>query len=91
MTYLRSNIRDFNFDQLQESVNAALEEGGAIMGTIMEEILDRGREIGEKIGMEKKAREMAKNLLDMGISIDMISKATGLKKEVLGKMTSRTH
>lgn len=51
----------------------------------------RGKKIGEKRGKEKMARETAKNLLDMGISIDQISKATGLKKEVLEKMASKSH
>ena len=48
LTYLGSNLRDEKIDQLQEVVNEALEEGGAKMRTIMQEILDRGKKEGEK-------------------------------------------
>ncbi len=89
LTYLWSNIRDFNFDQLQESVNEALEEGGAIMGTIMEEILDRGKEIGVKEGKEigvkegeeKNKLKVAINLLMRGMEIQEIAKITELDVE----------
>jgi hypothetical protein len=37
----------------------------------------------EKRGKLKKAKETAKNLLEMGIDIDKIVKATGLKKEIV--------
>jgi len=46
---------------------------------------------GEKRGMEKKAKETAKNLLMMRIDIDKISKATGLKKEEIEKLASKSH
>jgi predicted transposase/invertase (TIGR01784 family) len=54
----------------------------------------RGVEIGEKRGMEKgmkkKAKETVKNLLKMGIDIDKISKATGMKKEEIEKLASKS-
>jgi predicted transposase/invertase (TIGR01784 family) len=42
-------------------------------------------------GMEEKAKETAKNLLEMGIDIDKIAKATGLKKEEVEKLASIAH
>lgn len=81
LTYLWSNIRDFSFDRLQESVNEVLEEGGAIMGTIMEEILDRGKEIGVKEGEEKNKLKVAINLLMMGMGIQEVARATELDVE----------
>jgi len=39
------------------------------------------REVGIKIGEEEKTKETAKNLLEMGIEIDKIAKATGLNRE----------
>ena len=99
LVYLWSNIRDYSFDQLQESVNEALEEGGAIMGTILQEILDRGKEIGIKEGEqrgekrgEKRGRiETAKRMLIDGVSIENIIKYTGLKEKEIEKLTETVH
>jgi predicted transposase/invertase (TIGR01784 family) len=55
-----------------------------------EEGIKIGEEIGEKRGEkrgEKKAKiETAKNLLKMGLEIDIIIKATGLKRKEIEKM-----
>ena len=37
-------------------------------------------------GKQEKAKETAKNLLEMGIDIDKIAKATGLNKEEIDKL-----
>lgn len=62
------------------------------MQTIAEKWKKEGIKIGEKRGeergIEKKAIETAKNLLEMGIDVDMIAKATGLKKEEVEKLAS---
>ncbi len=42
---------------------------------------EEGREEGIEIGLEKKACEIARNLLTMKLDIDSISKATGLTKD----------
>jgi hypothetical protein len=52
---------------------------------------EKGMKIGEEKGKEEKAKETAKNLLEMGIDIDKIAKATGLKKEEVEKLASTTH
>ena len=49
------------------------------------------REEGIKIGEETKAKETARNLLEMGIETDKIAKATGLKKEEVEKLASISH
>jgi predicted transposase/invertase (TIGR01784 family) len=49
---------------------------------------EKGIKIGEEKGKEEKAIETAKNLLEMGIEIDMIAKATGLKKEEVEKLAA---
>jgi len=43
---------------------------------------------GKFEGMELKAKETARNLLEMSIDIDKIAKATGLKKEEVQKLAS---
>ena len=47
------------------------------------------REEGIEIGREKKAYEIARNLLAMKLDIDSISKATGLTKEVVAKLAEQ--
>jgi len=89
LVYLWSNIKDFSFDQLQGSVNEALEEGGAIMGTIYQEVLERGKEIGikegEEIGVkrgeEKNKLQVVLNCLIKGMDIQTIAEITDLPVE----------
>ncbi|NIM14993.1 MAG: hypothetical protein GTO45_23755 [Candidatus Aminicenantes bacterium] len=94
LIYLGSNIKNVKFDQLQESVNDVIKEGGALMSTIFEEVLERGKEIGVKEGKEigvkegeeigvKKGEEknkirVALNCLMKGMDIETISEITDL-------------
>ena len=54
----------------------------------MEKGLEKGLEEGLEKGREEKALETSRNLLAMGIEIDKIAKATGLKKEEVEKLAS---
>jgi predicted transposase/invertase (TIGR01784 family) len=51
----------------------------------------RGRRKGKEEGMEKKAKETAMNLLEMGLDIDKIVNATGLKKEVVESLKVKSN
>jgi len=53
--------------------------------------IKKGMEEGLEKGREEKAIETARNLLAMGIEIDKIAKATGLKKEEVKKLASIIH
>lgn len=92
LRYLTRSARGLPEKDLNESVSQIFEEGGDLMQTIAEKWKKEGIKIGEKRGeergIEKKAIETAKNLLEMGIDVDMIAKATGLKKEEVEKLAS---
>lgn len=45
-----------------------------------------GMKEGEKIGLEKKQKEIAKNLLKNNVDIDIIVNSTGLTKEEIEKL-----
>ncbi|WP_341750983.1 transposase [Candidatus Tisiphia endosymbiont of Sialis lutaria] len=70
------------------------EEKGNIMRTIAQKYIDegeargqaRGEARGEIRGEEKKAMAVAKNLLKVGVSIDIISTSTGLSKKVIEEL-----
>ena len=47
---------------------------------------EQGRAQGIKIGMEKGIEKTAKKLMQMGLEIEQISKATGLSKEILERL-----
>jgi predicted transposase/invertase (TIGR01784 family) len=93
LIYLGSNIKNVKFDQLQESVNDVIKEGGALMSTIFEEVLEKGKEIGlkegikegEEIGLkkgeEKNKIRVAINCLMKGMDIETISEITDLPVE----------
>jgi len=55
----------------------------------------KGRKEGMEKGMEKgrnnEKRETAKKMFELGIDIDKIMKATGLKKETIKKLAAETH
>ena len=99
LRYLTRSARGLPEKELDESVRKLFEEGGDMMQTIAEKWKKEGIKIGEKRGekkgeergIEKKAIETAKNLLEMGIDVDMIAKATGLKKEQVEKLVSINH
>jgi predicted transposase/invertase (TIGR01784 family) len=53
LIYLGSNIKDVKPEQLRDAVNEALVEGGAMMSTVFQQVLERGKEIGVKEGEER--------------------------------------
>jgi predicted transposase YdaD len=53
LIYLGSNIKDVKPKQLRDAVNEALVEGGAMMSTVFQQVLERGKEIGVKEGEER--------------------------------------
>ncbi|WP_375329713.1 Rpn family recombination-promoting nuclease/putative transposase [Candidatus Tisiphia endosymbiont of Nemotelus uliginosus] len=58
------------------------EEKGNIMRTVAQKYIDEGEARGE----EKKAMAVAKNLLKVGVSIDIISTSTGLSKKAIEEL-----
>jgi predicted transposase/invertase (TIGR01784 family) len=76
-----SQTQDISFERLEKMLKESKIDGGDIMQTLAEQLKREGIKIGEEKGKVEKAIETAKNLLKMGIDIDIISKATGLKKE----------
>ena len=106
LVYLGSNIKNVKFDQLQGSVNEALEEGGAIMSTIFQEVKEigikegkeigvkEGREIGvkegEERGEEKNKLRVALNCLMKGMDIETIAEITDLSIERIERLKSAT-
>ena len=89
LIYLGSNIKDVNPDQLRDAVSGALEEGGAMMSTVWQQVLEKGKEIGvkegEEIGIkegeEKKALRVALNCLIKGMDVKTIAEITDLPVE----------
>jgi predicted transposase/invertase (TIGR01784 family) len=85
-----SQTQEIRLDRLEKMLKESKIDGGEIMQTLAEQLKQEGIKIGEekgiKVGEEGKAKETAKNLLEMGIDIDIISKATGLSKEEIEKL-----
>ena len=48
--------------------------------------LKKGQKEGRKEGREEEKRENARNFKKLGITIDVISQATGLSKEEIEKL-----
>jgi predicted transposase/invertase (TIGR01784 family) len=77
----KRNSIDVKPEQLRESVTEALEEGGAMMSTIWQQVLEKGKEIGVKEGDENKALRVALNCLKKGMDVQTIAEITDLPVE----------
>jgi flagellar biosynthesis/type III secretory pathway protein FliH len=69
---------------IQEGIQRGREEG---IQRGREEGIQRGREEGIQRGREEGILETAKNLIQQGIPLDVISKATGLSKKELAQLS----
>jgi predicted transposase/invertase (TIGR01784 family) len=77
----RQEYRDHYFAvTIDDVIESAREEG-------LEEGMKEGMEKGIEKGMEKGIRQVAKSLLSQGISLESISKATGLSQEEISKLS----
>jgi predicted transposase/invertase (TIGR01784 family) len=81
LIYLGSNIKDVKPDQLRDAVNEALEEGGAMMSTVFQQVREEGKDIGVKEGEEKNKLRVARNCLMKGMDIQTIAEITELPVE----------
>ena len=93
LIYIGSNVKDIKAEQLRESVSEALKEGGVIMGTVFQELFDRGKEVGIEIGVkegkeigvkegdEKAMWRFALSCIKEGIGVETIARLTGLPVE----------
>ena len=73
----RETIRFYYDQELDEMIEKK---------SIREDALEEGMEKGVKKGLKIEKRNIAKNLLNLGMPIDTIIKATGLSKKEISKM-----
>ena len=57
-----------------------------VINTLKNEAIKEGKLEGIKEGIEKNTLETAKKMLDDNLSIDMVSKYTGLTKEEINSL-----
>ena len=73
LIYLGSNIKDVKPDQLRDAVDEALEEGGAMMSTVFQQVMEEGE--------EKNKLKVARNCLMKGMDVRTIAEITELPVE----------
>ncbi len=83
--YILSTRQDLELKRIYEIAKEVSLERGEVMMTLAEKLIMEGMEKGREEGMEKGKLEVAKNLLELGIEIDKIAKATGLPEEEIRK------
>ena len=85
-----SNILVSKLGYTIKYIDDLVRDKGGVEMTFSEKILEKGREEGEKIGIEKgerkKAIETAKKMKHEGLDIQLISKVTGLTIEEVAKL-----
>jgi len=52
---------------------------------------ERGKKIGEEIGIEKGKLQTARELIKRGVDIDIIVEATGFSREQIEKLATDFH
>jgi predicted transposase/invertase (TIGR01784 family) len=80
LRYLTRSAGSLPEKELNEAVTQLFEEGGELMETIAEKL--------KKEGMEEKAKETAKRMLEDGLPIETISKYTGLPEKKVKALMS---
>ncbi len=77
---------DYELRRIAELKEKYIRDEAAALEYAIEKGQKEGVEKGIKEGIEKGIKETAKNMLKLGLEIDIISKATGLSKEEILKM-----
>jgi hypothetical protein len=73
LIYLGSNIKDIKPEQLRDAVNEVLVEGGEMMSTVFQQVLQKGE--------EKNKLKVALNCLKKGMDTQTIAEITDLPIE----------
>jgi len=97
--YLGSNIRDVQPAQIRDAIDEVLEEGGAMVSTVFQQIKEEGIEIGvmegEEIGIkkgeEKNKLKIAINCLIKGMDTWTIAEITELPIERIEALKAAIH
>ena len=76
-------LHEWEKEKMDELTKLAYEEDGHKRG------LEQGREQGFTDGLQKRSQEIAKNMLKENLSLDVISKCTGLSHEELEKIKEK--
>ena len=76
-------LHEWEKEKMDELTKLAYEEDGHKRG------LEQGREQGFTDGLQKRSQEIAKNMLKENLSLDVISKCTGLSHEELEKLKEK--
>lgn len=96
--YIMNARKDLELKTVYEIVKEISFERSELIMTIAEKLIkegiekgiekgmEKGMEKGIEKGMEKGKLEVARNLLDLGLKIDKIIKATGLTEEEIKKL-----
>ena len=87
MMYMSKTDKKITDDKLMKKIDQLEGKGQKIM-TILEERELRGIEKGIEKGKLEEKKEVARNLLGLGVEIDKIIKATGLTEEDIKKLLS---
>ena len=69
-----------------EDRRAALLDKVSALENAEEKGIEIGKEIGKKEGEQNKAIEVAKNLIEAGVDIEIIIKSTGLERVEIEKL-----
>lgn len=77
INYLLSTAGNLENEEIEVTVSNVFSEGGDLMATIAEKLINQGIEKGIDQGIDKGKWDVVMNMLRLGLSIDIISESTG--------------
>ncbi|MDQ1349956.1 MAG: hypothetical protein QG657_257, partial [Acidobacteriota bacterium] len=97
LKYLVSSAKELQIEYIEETVTRYIEEGGVIMQTIAEQLMEKGKLEGMQLGMQqgmqhgmqKGKMEVVKKAIRAGLSIETIAMISGLSIDEIRQMQSK--
>nr|ELR5070995.1 hypothetical protein [Providencia rettgeri]ELR5072988.1 hypothetical protein [Providencia stuartii]ELR5221723.1 hypothetical protein [Providencia rettgeri] len=83
LNYLFIALDSHNFEQVIQVLGEQTEKHKETIMNIAQRLQDKGRQEGFQKGQEEANITMVRNLLEQGVSIEIIMKSTGLSREKL--------
>ncbi|WP_257490761.1 Rpn family recombination-promoting nuclease/putative transposase [Anaerosalibacter massiliensis] len=93
----RPSLTEDDIEDMRENVEKIYPEGSEVIMTIIERYMEKGRQEGRQEGKQEGIQEgrqeekieVAKKLIKMGLTIDKVIDATGLKKEEIEEIRKK--
>ncbi|MDR0219675.1 MAG: Rpn family recombination-promoting nuclease/putative transposase [Enterobacteriaceae bacterium] len=83
LNYLFIIVDSVHFEQIVQQITEQVDNHREVIMNIAQRLQDKGRKLGIETGEKRASINIARNLLENGVSIELVMKSTGLSREEL--------